>query len=207
MPPPKRWLPKSTRSSRHHSPNRRGFAGFPDKVVPIRWDERRYLIPTDDLVAFVNDINLNREPRASHFGGFLLARGDETKSVSGLPTLPADYAKLIRTQTLTVTVTSVRELEAEMNDGWCSKRYELHLDRGGQDGLVPGVELEPVDSPDLSRVTIVSVRSTSAVGSMQTYSPDCDSMQIPPATARQLTTGAFDLVAANREIAAATSNR
>jgi hypothetical protein len=182
--------------------NPRGFGGFPESVVPIRWDERRYLIPADELLSFVNAINLGREPRRHPQGRFLLASGDEQRTISGPPTLPPPYAWFIRSQSLTATVTDVRALE-QIQDEWsCSKRYELDLDRGAQDGLVPGIELavlEPIDIRNES-VTITSVTSNSAVAKFMSYADDCASLQVLPTTGWSLATGAFDPTQTPRDL-------
>jgi hypothetical protein len=124
-------------------PNPKGFGGFADRLTPVRWGERHYLIPADKLVDFVNAVNRNREPRFGSYGIFPLRRGDERKPVGGLPALPADYARLIRTEPLEIEILAVKRLpDGKDFQGEAYPRWELALGRGERDGIVPGVELD-----------------------------------------------------------------
>lgn len=186
-------------------PNPAGFGGFPDNVLPVRWADRHYLIPKSKLVEFVNAINRGYEPRAQSHGWFLLAQGDEHKPVAGLPALPPRYQQLIRTEALTMQVTDVHPLADLQNEVYCSKQFHVELDRGSGDGLVTGVELA-VSMPQYSgdpRVTIISTQAATARAELTMYIGDtCDSWEATaPAPGWQLTTGAFDIAAANFEIA------
>src|SRR4029077_17772134 len=68
--------------------NKRGDYGFDEKLVPVRWAERVYLVPPERLLDFCNDISSEREPRARIRGGVLLRKGDEDRPTTGLPDLP-----------------------------------------------------------------------------------------------------------------------
>lgn len=70
----------------------RGIASF---FYPVKWGERHYLIPADDLAGFCDAIRSGREPRKIHLGHYLLRRGDEDKKVEGKPDLPGDYANYL----------------------------------------------------------------------------------------------------------------
>ncbi len=48
----------------YEQPNRQGFGGFPDALRPVRWGARRYMIPNDKRIAFVNAINHRYDPLA-----------------------------------------------------------------------------------------------------------------------------------------------
>lgn len=190
-------------------PNPAGFGGFPDNAMPVRWADRHYLIPKSELVEFVNAINNGYEPRAQSHGSFLLAEGDQHKPVSGLPALPPRYQQLIRTEALTTQVTAVHELADLQNEVYCSKRFQLELDRGSDDGLVTGVELAVSAQQDIGdpMVIIVSTQATTSQAELTRYIGDtCDSWQaFAPAPGWQLTTGALDTAAANLKIADAKS--
>jgi len=62
-------------------PNHNGFGGFDEHLLPVRWGARRYLIPPTEMNRFISAINLGDEPRSSPRGSFLLAEGDEAKSI------------------------------------------------------------------------------------------------------------------------------
>lgn len=68
---------------------------------PLRWGERNYLLADEDLKRFVNAVNSGREPQkycVPRCGSFLLREGDDQKTVSGLPDLPAEYRRLLLDQ-------------------------------------------------------------------------------------------------------------
>ncbi len=67
------------------------FPGIASEFLPVRWGDRHYLIPTNKVVGFCNDVNDGSEPRTDVHGSFLLRRGDEKKRVKGPPPLPAKY--------------------------------------------------------------------------------------------------------------------
>jgi len=60
------------------------------ELVPVRWGDRHYLLPADDIIGFCNEINGGREPRDVVHGFYLLRRGDESVKVTGKPALPGD---------------------------------------------------------------------------------------------------------------------
>jgi hypothetical protein len=57
------------------------------RYVPVRWDERLYLIPEDQVVAFRTTIEKGNEPRTGPHGWFYLRDGDWKKKVQGQPAL------------------------------------------------------------------------------------------------------------------------
>jgi hypothetical protein len=61
------------------------FGGTPTVFVPVRWDERIYLIPQDQIIKFCSEVNLGLEPRNRPHGQFYLRRQDWTKASSGSP--------------------------------------------------------------------------------------------------------------------------
>lgn len=69
---------------------REGFQGIARELVPVRWGDRRYLIPSGDVMGFCNDVNSGVEPQRDGCGVHLLRRGDERKLATGLPELPPE---------------------------------------------------------------------------------------------------------------------
>jgi hypothetical protein len=67
-------------------------AGMADKLPLtyriVRWGERTYLVPADDVVAFCNYINQGVEPRDDEHGLVFLKDGDWNRRTLGLPDLP-----------------------------------------------------------------------------------------------------------------------
>jgi hypothetical protein len=141
--------------------DRKGFQGIAPELLPVRWGERRYLIPTDSIVRFANAINAGTEP-SSLFGGrspyFLLRRGDEKKKISGQPSLPDEYMRYILKDPIKAKISSVNESHVQQ-----SRRItSITLDVGSADGLMQGMELH-IQSPsnlyDTAFVTNVSEHS------------------------------------------------
>ena len=122
-------------------PNKReGFEGIAPELVPVRWGQRHYLIPTDGMIHFTNAVNAGTEPDTL-FGGksgaFLLRRGDEKKPVEGLPDIPSEYLNYILKEPLTARISSITESRVEK-----SRRVtRLTLNLGSVDGLRKGMEL------------------------------------------------------------------
>jgi hypothetical protein len=73
-------------------PNKwRGFQGLEARFVPVRWGERVYLVRPEKMAEFGNKVNSQFEPRREMWGRPLLREGDEKKSVSGQPEVPAEF--------------------------------------------------------------------------------------------------------------------
>ena len=106
-------------------------------LVPVKWDERTYLIFESDLKNFANAVNLGVEPRSeTHseiwFGSFFRREGDEQKSVSGKPMLPAEWQSYLLDEPVTAKITAT-EKQGEDNLGI--------IDRGSRDSLKVGMVL------------------------------------------------------------------
>ncbi|HEX8887554.1 MAG TPA: hypothetical protein VF779_00145 [Pyrinomonadaceae bacterium] len=110
------------------------------RLLPIKWDERLYLISEDDVREFCNAINAGAEPRKSfeksdypltdpYFGTFYLRTGDDEKAVKGLPQLPKAWLEYL--------------LKAPL-DGevlYLDKNNEGVINIGKQQGLKVGMRL------------------------------------------------------------------
>lgn len=51
---------------------REGFEGISQELVPIQWGPRSYLVSTDDIIGFCNNVNQGTEPRKGAHGLYLL---------------------------------------------------------------------------------------------------------------------------------------
>lgn len=130
-------------------------------LVPIKWDERIYLIFESDLKDFSNAVNLGVEPRSEirpelWFGSFFLRVGDEEKSISGKPTIPIEWQSFLLNEPVTAKIVST-EKQGEDNLGV--------IDRGSRDGLKVGMTLASKDeepSPFSREGVVVSVEEESA---------------------------------------------
>jgi len=193
-------------------PNEDKFGGFPDQVIPVRWGERHYLIPPDHMTDFVEAINQGFEPRPGAWGRFLLVRGDESKPVAGLPSVPEPYLHMIRAKAVTAKVVDMKPLPDRTKHysvtSMCDKAYrlDLHVDDNGL--LEPGDALH-VQWPGSAYATLVveSAASSHAIGVVTVMESDCTKPEDVPGTNWVFTTGAYDPVAANKRIADAGKER
>ncbi len=176
----------------YEHPNTPGFGGFPDTVRPVRWGGRRYMIPEQKMMAFVNAINHGFEPRDRVHGMFLLAEGDEKMRVAGLPELPKPMRDLIRREPIEVRIVSVDAVEKRKADTDCGFSYRMTLDRGAKDGLAPGIELKVTQQPHVwDIVTVKTVADDTASADMAIWFDDCTHPKTVPVAGWRLTTGAY----------------
>ena len=72
---------------------------YPESVVHhiVPWGERRYLVREEAMKDFWSAAQDGSAPGDRYLEeGVLLRRGDEARPAEGLPTLPADFAHLVR---------------------------------------------------------------------------------------------------------------
>jgi hypothetical protein len=78
------------------NPNvREGFRGTATSFLPIRWSARFYLVPKDEILDFINEINQGGEPRDHAHGLFYLREEDWKKKVTGQPDLAPEWTSLL----------------------------------------------------------------------------------------------------------------
>lgn len=177
----------------YQRPNAQGFGGFPDAMLPVRWGQRRYMLPGNRRMAFVNAINHGYEPRGQMHGMFLLAEDDEKTMAEGLPDLPPAYLALIRRTPMQVRVVSIDGVDKKRSDHGCSFTYRMTLDRGQKDGLMSGVELKPAVQPHVwETLTVVAVAAETATATMPVWFDDCARPKTVPVAGWIFTTGAYD---------------
>jgi hypothetical protein len=190
-------------------PNAERFGGFPDSAIRVRWGERRYLVPPSKLSDFVAAINQGREPRPRAWGSFFLADGDEYKPVSGLPGLPVEYRGRIRNRALTAHVLAVEPLPDQRQfDNVCDKLYRVHLQVADRGLLRISEKLQPqVPSDAFGDVVIEDATPGSAVGVARFLEINCKKPEHVPDRDWVFSTGAFDLIAANKAIEQSAKRR
>jgi hypothetical protein len=140
---------------------REGFRGLSQQLVPIRWDERHYLVPVDRMERFCIDVNSGAEPRNGGHGRYLLRRGDESRRAGGLPIVPALYAKRLLTEPLVATVIEVLDFRTDEKG---VVRCGLTLDVGSEQGVVldmPMIAIEP-KNPVMLHVKDVQAKTSRA---------------------------------------------
>lgn len=122
--------------------NKQGASqGFSPSFIPLKWGERRYLIPADEVIKFVNAINFGSEPRSGIHGSFLLREGDHNKKAEGLPSLPEKYLPYLLSQPIKAEVVKIRETSVRGEDeDWRTTHTVVFLDVGKKNGVLQGME-------------------------------------------------------------------
>jgi len=119
-----------------HPNDREGFQGIAPELIPILWGRRHYLVPSDGLVEFANEINSGSEPGRNGGSRFLLRAGDESKLVRGLPALPAPYSAYLLNRPIQARISSVTESRLEKS----TRTTTVVLDVGSEQGVLEGME-------------------------------------------------------------------
>jgi len=188
----KGWLEMSPDKNKEFS-----FSGFDGALVPVKWGSRRYLIPEDDLQRFTTDINLGEEPRTgsnSRMGMHYLRVGDENKPISGLPDLPAEYLKKIRSVAVEANVRDVKLLKNYPNEytSSCGREYRVTLDKGSTDGFAEGDTLRLINpSEGYDRIELIEVQNRSATARVFVGADNCNDTSQSPNKNWKYTTGAY----------------
>jgi hypothetical protein len=131
---------------------------FTTDLVPVHWGARTYLVSEAEMAKFCHAVSEGREPRVRPHGWFYLRRGDEMKSVRGLPDIPTKYRKLLAASPVVGWVTSVKD------------RTVVIIDSGRRDGLNVGDRFRVGDARVFGKVTALTDRNA-------TLTPDDPNMQ------------------------------
>ena len=141
----------------------------PFTLIPVRWDERLYLVDKEKLLEFCNDVNQGSEPRKDAHGSAYIRIGDERKVVSGPPNLPGEWRTfLLRKPVVGVVVKMISAYKAEVN-------------LGAEDGIKKGMTLTAHGKKDVD-FTQLRVLETSPHACIV----ECDSIEIIPSADRDL---------------------
>jgi hypothetical protein len=63
----------------------------PAELLLVRWNQRRYLVPIEEIARFCAAVRSGLEPRKERQGFYYLRLGDETKPTSGQPELARGF--------------------------------------------------------------------------------------------------------------------
>jgi len=158
---------------------RKGFQGIAEELVPVPWGERRYLIPSDEIIDFCNKVNDGTEPRESNRGYFLLRRGDEKKMVSGFPSVPNDYRAYLLTKPILAEITGISSVTTRPSIcEWNFKDTTVILNAGRNKGLLKGMEMlvtKPahlVESVVITKVTEATAEAIMTQSDDEKYGPE-----------------------------------
>jgi hypothetical protein len=100
-----------------------------EKLIPISWGNRLYLIEDSDADQFIRDVVRGYEPRASSEGSHLLRVGDSKVRVWGRPEVPEAWQKEFPPDNFSTRV--ARQLAY----------HRAEIDAGSRDGLAAGMLL------------------------------------------------------------------
>jgi hypothetical protein len=138
---------------------------LPSSLRPVRWGERLYLVPADELIEFCNEVNDGAEPRNDPHGLALLREKDWTLPVFDSPELPEQLQAYL--------------LSAPVRGNLAKGESERAgvVDRGSSQGLRPGMFLYSQGSLDLFQYRVISTSLDSCEVEV-VY--DCDVIQEGP---------------------------
>ncbi len=141
--------------------------GLHPVLIPVRWGDRRYLIPENEMIDFCNHINSGSQAilRTARFCRHV---DDAKKRTSGIPKVPQKYRPYLLKEPIDAEVVWIgKTVILKQNDRWPPGKYrvtEVRLNRGKGNGLLPGMELYHPEFPDM-RVIDVSASSCRAEAS------------------------------------------
>jgi hypothetical protein len=140
------------------------MVGLYPVLVPVRWGERRYLIPENEMIAFCNHVNSGSD--GQHRNALFCAHCDDRKrKTSGVPSVPTKYQPYLLKNPIETEIAWVgKTAVVERNELWPPGKYrvtEIRLNQGKEAGVLPGMELYRADSPD---VRVLEIEATSSRG-------------------------------------------
>jgi hypothetical protein len=150
--------------------SRRGLLS--ERLVPVPWGDRLYLIGESTLPDFVNFVNNGWEPREEEMGSFLFKEGDSRRSAKGRPELPAVWKRCVLERPLRGRIAAVVDkAEGEVDLG---ERQGVFLEMLLYSRSAEGVWSEMVVThvgPEASRVKLRARHGALEVGQEVASSP------------------------------------
>ena len=115
-----------------HFPNRRtSLSGIASQFVPVRWKQRTYLIPPDEMLRFCNTMN------AGLVGEFFARVETEEQDSTRHPSVPEKYRPYLLREAITARILGVEDQHAR-SDGLID--VILVIDAGSDSGVLVGME-------------------------------------------------------------------
>ncbi|WP_157476570.1 hypothetical protein [Lysobacter sp. Root690] len=191
-------------------PSASGFLSA--ELIPVRWGERRYLLPPSALHGFVERIHRGQEPRVdlvsegpgNRRDGGLLRAGDEFKPVWGLPQLPSGTLPGLRLAPQPVAVLDVRAGQSNREGDDCRIAYRFALDMGSREGLQVGEELVTSSSDGHERMRLERVGPRQSVAVLDRHG--CRS-ELAALRKAKVSRAFYNPIAAQTELAAVMIER
>lgn len=136
---------------------REGFQDIAPEFLRVHWGNREYLIPSDDIIGFCNDVNSGTEPRNFVHGRHLLREGDEKKHVEGFPTLPPKFKPYLLARPVDAEIIGIgtSTTRPSITREWSFKDTKIVLNVGNGDRVLPGMEFYVIEPEDVVESLLV----------------------------------------------------
>ena len=139
------------------------------KYLPVKWGERRYLVPESEVAKFYQFVaGYGWKQDEYVVFDFFLKDDDVEKPITGMPVFPRGYERFVK-KPIEATITQVlrREVKTEQSyDG--SPAYESHtfvrLNVGTANGVKRGMTFNVVESEDYEKVELLQIGRNSSTG-------------------------------------------
>jgi hypothetical protein len=139
-------------------------------LIPITWGERKYLVQSERLIDFCNQVNEGREPRQDVYGFSLLRRGDEKMKVTGTPVVFREVAPYLLAKPVEASIIGVGKPVTSPGKAVTKVVISVSLNRGRKAGLLPGMTLWVVSPCNVfDDVTITKVDDERSEGAITRY--------------------------------------
>ena len=153
-----------------------GGSFLTERVYFVRWGERRYLVPDWAMMQVVNNYNEGGFGRINMFQIPRLERDGkrngmyEEAAPPGKPVLPAEFAKLLRDDPISLKVTKVSPIaEARVTSGVDAYKCTFEFEGGSDRGVYLGQEFWLTLSGASGKVQISRVDAGSCTGEFVAY--------------------------------------
>jgi hypothetical protein len=130
------------------------FQYIPTELVPVKWDEQRFLIAADELVNFAYAVHSRAE---SQIVQYFVKSDDSEKPRTGLPNLPKEFEKILTMPAIKAKIIAVKNSAG--NGFWDT---ELTLNRGRSDKVIKGMIFYYANSSRSIRLMISDVEEKTA---------------------------------------------
>jgi hypothetical protein len=114
-----------------------------NNFVPVRWEDRRYLIPEKERLVFCSAVNQGGSPRYMRSGPFTLSDADRRKPPKGLPEVPPEWAPFLLQKPVSGAITEILGDQVAI------------LSAGAKDGLKAGMEFVRDNRLPSSRIRVL----------------------------------------------------
>ncbi|MEP6903613.1 MAG: hypothetical protein ABJA66_17955 [Actinomycetota bacterium] len=133
---------------------------FSSEIIPVLWGERHYLIPSSEMMRFINTINEGYEPgsKLTFFGNrFFLRTGDEDKQVSRMPNIPEQWRDYLLKKPIRARILEIGEsIESVDEYGEQQKVTTVILNVGSNSGVKEGMEFMTISPSGVHEDVIIT---------------------------------------------------